>query len=71
LLAAGLAASETPRRLRAASAAFAILFLLAGLPFNDYWGFIAAPVWAITCGYGVSAIIATVSSLSASSSAAV
>jgi hypothetical protein len=69
LLAAGLVAPGTPRRLRAASAAFAGLFLVAGFPFNDYWGFIAAPVWAITCGYGVGAIIDTVSGLSASSSA--
>lgn len=69
LLAAGLLAADTPRHLRAASAVYVAFFLVAGFPFNDYWGFMAAPVWAITCGYGVGAIAAAVSSLSASSSA--
>ena len=69
LLAAGLVAAQTPRHLRVASAGFAGLFLLAGFPFNDYWGFVAAPVWAMTCGYGVGAVIAAASLLTASSSA--
>ena len=63
LLAAGLISPETPRHIRAGSAAFAGFFLVAGFPFNDYWGFLAAPVWAITCGYGAGAIAAAVNTL--------
>jgi hypothetical protein len=69
LLAAGLAAADTPRHIRAASAVFAGFFLIAGLPFNDYWGFLAAPVWAVTCGYGAGAVAAAAATLTASSSA--
>jgi hypothetical protein len=69
LLAAGVLADETPRHFRVASAAFVMFFLIAGLPFNSYWGFLAAPVWAITCGYGVGAISEAVAALSVSSSA--
>lgn len=63
ILVAGLLAPETPRHLRVASASFAAFFLVAGFPFNDYWGFIAAPVWAITCGYGVGAIAEAITTL--------
>lgn len=69
LLTAGLLAPDTPRHLRTASAVYAGFFLVAGFPFNDYWGFMAAPVWAITCGYGAGAVTAALKDLSASSSA--
>jgi hypothetical protein len=65
LLAAGLAASETPRALRLSGAVYAGFFLVAGFPFNDYWGFVAAPVWAVVCSYGAAAI--TSAGVSASS----
>ena len=68
-LAAGLIKAETPRHLRAASATFAGFFLIAGFPFNDYWGFLAAPVWAITCGYGAGAVAEAAATVTASSSA--
>ncbi len=57
LVAAGLTSPATPRHIRAASSVYAALFLFAGFPFNDYWGYVAAPAWAITGGYGVAALI--------------
>jgi hypothetical protein len=69
LLVTGLLAPETPRYLRTASALYAGFFLVAGFAFNDYWGFMAAPVWAITCGYGAGAMAVALKDLSASSSA--
>jgi hypothetical protein len=69
LLAAGLIADGTPRHARVGSVAFAGFFLAAGFPFNDYWGFLAAPVWAVTCGYGAGAIASALKDLTASSSA--
>ncbi len=63
LLTAALLSSQTPRPLRLGSALYVALFLVAGLPFNDYWGFEAAPIWAITCGYGLAAILADVNAV--------
>ena len=56
LLAAGIARAATPTHARAGGAAFAAFFLFAGLPFNDYWGWLAAPTWAIVCGHGAVAL---------------
>jgi hypothetical protein len=53
LIAAGAANPRAQLHLRVAAAAYASLFLIAGLPFNDYWGHIASLVWATACGYGV------------------
>ena len=63
MLVAGVLAPGTPRYVRATSAIYAGFFLIAGFPFNDYWGFIAAPTWAIACGYGVAAIVDAVTTL--------
>ena len=49
-LAAGLLSPGTPRHLRHQRDSTSLFFLVAGFPFNDYWGFIAAPIWAIACG---------------------
>jgi hypothetical protein len=67
LIAAGLVSRKTPRMLRLSAGVFCGFFLMAGFPFNDYWGFMAAPVWAAVCSYGAAAIAApSVSGSSAS-----
>ena len=56
LLAAGIARAAAPVHVRTGSAAFAGFFLVAGQPFNDYWGWLAAPTWAMACGHGAAAV---------------
>jgi hypothetical protein len=41
---------------RAALAAYLFLFLVAGQPFDAYWGAMAWPVWAMGAGYGIEVI---------------
>jgi hypothetical protein len=52
LIVAGIVDERTPLHVRAASAGYVGFFLVAGMPFNDYWGLIAAPTWALACGHG-------------------
>jgi hypothetical protein len=56
LLVAGIAHGGTPVHARAGSAAFVGFFLVAGQPFNDYWGWVAGPTWAVTCSHGIMAV---------------
>jgi hypothetical protein len=56
LVTAGSLARATPIHLRATAIAYCVFFLIAGFPFNDYWGFLVAPTWAIVGGYGVAAV---------------
>jgi hypothetical protein len=56
LLAAALVRAGTPAHVRGTAAAFAAFFLVAGLPVNDYWGWMAAPVWAMAIGHGAVAV---------------
>lgn len=56
LIGAGIASPSAPPHVRAGSAAYVALFLVAGQPFNHYWGLIAGPVWALACGPGLVAI---------------
>lgn len=56
LVAAGIANARAPVHVRAASAAYVAFFLVAGQPFNNYWGLIAGPAWALACGYGVETV---------------
>ncbi len=53
LVAAGMASVRAPIHVRLTSAAYAAFFLVAGQRFNDYWGLIAWPTWALAFGYGV------------------
>ena len=53
LIVAGIADARAPRHVRAASAVYVLFFLVAGKPFNSYWGLMAWPTWALACGYGV------------------
>jgi hypothetical protein len=41
---------------RAAVATYLLLLLVAGLPFNVYWGAMTWPVWALGAGYAVDAV---------------
>jgi hypothetical protein len=56
LVVAGVAASNTPRHARAAAAVYLGFLLIAGQPFNHYWGLLAAPLWAFAAGCGVVAL---------------
>ena len=49
--------TSSPTILRATSAAYLGLFLVAGKPFDWYWGFLAWPTWAIASGFGLAAIV--------------
>ena len=51
-LVAGVADEDAPVHLRAASGVYVAFFLVAGKPFNDYWGLMAWPSWGLACGYG-------------------
>jgi hypothetical protein len=42
------AAPSMPSQLRAASVAYAALFLIVGQPFDVYWGLLTAPIWGLT-----------------------
>jgi hypothetical protein len=52
LIIAGIADARAPLHVRTASAVYVVFFLVAGKPFNDYWGLMAGPTWALACGYG-------------------
>ena len=56
LIVGGIVNPRAPLHLRAASGAYAMFFLVAGLPFNGYWGWMAVPAWAMVCGYGVDTV---------------
>jgi hypothetical protein len=57
LIVAGVLRPLAPMHLRAAAAVYAALFLFVGQSFNTYWGFVAGPMWALACGYGLAEII--------------
>jgi hypothetical protein len=57
LLSAGLVAPGLLPQVRVPAAAYAALFLIAGHPFNDYWGFITAPIWALVTAHGATAVV--------------
>ena len=53
VLAACLWNPAAPKHLRAAVVAFAAFFAVVGQPFNQYWGLVTAPAFAVATGYGV------------------
>jgi len=57
LIVASILDAASPTVLRATSAAYLGLFLVAGKPFDWYWGFLAWPTWAIASGFGLAAIV--------------
>lgn len=52
LIVAGCCSGRTPWHLRLTSATYAAFFLVAGRPFDTYWGLVAWPAWALACGFG-------------------
>jgi hypothetical protein len=61
LIALGVANPRTPMFVRLTSATYAVFFLLAGQGFNQYWGLVAWPTWAIAAGYGADDLLAPLS----------
>jgi len=52
LIIAGIADARAPLHVRTASAVYVVFFLVAGKPFDHYWGLMAVATWALACGYG-------------------
>jgi hypothetical protein len=50
---AGLASRSIPPQVAWSLIVFFALFMCVGLPFNYYWGFVSAPLWALAFGHGV------------------
>ncbi len=48
----GTIGARTPVHMRVTSLVYVAFFLAAGAPFNDYWGLIAWPAWALAFGFG-------------------
>lgn len=71
LVVAGLCGTSTPRHARTAAAVYLGFLLIAGQPFNHYWGLIAAPIWAFVAGCGAAALVAAPGQLRRASTAAV
>ncbi|MEO7271578.1 MAG: hypothetical protein ABI211_06175, partial [Vicinamibacterales bacterium] len=49
-----------PPHLRLTAAAYLLMFLVVGQPFDRYWGLLVWPAWALACGHGAAAIAAAV-----------
>jgi formate hydrogenlyase subunit 3/multisubunit Na+/H+ antiporter MnhD subunit len=52
LIVGGIVNPRGQIHVRVISATYAVLFLFVGQPFNNYWGLVAAPVWALAMVYG-------------------
>ena len=50
---AGLAARSIPPQVAGSLILYFALFTCVGLPFNYYWGFVTAPLWALAFGHSV------------------
>lgn len=53
---AGALWSRMPRQPAASLLAYFLLFAIAGQPFNYYWGYVTAPIWAFSVAHGVPAL---------------
>ena len=60
LIVLGVANARAPLFVRLTSAAYAVFFLLAGQSFNQYWGLIAWPTWAICAGFGADDLVSSI-----------
>lgn len=56
LICAGIMSSRTPWMIRLTASIYGVFFMAIGLPFNQYWGLVAWPVWAVASGFGASAL---------------
>jgi hypothetical protein len=50
---AGVAARAIPPQIAGSLILYFVLFTCVGLPFNYYWGFVTAPLWALAFGHSV------------------
>lgn len=50
---AGTLARAMPPQIKVALWAYVVLFAVVGLPFNSYWGFVSAPLWALAVAHAV------------------
>ena len=53
LIVAGCCAPRAGLHVRWAAGCYLAFFLVAGKGFDNYWGLIAWPTWAVAAGYGV------------------
>ena len=53
LVAVGVVAGRTPVHVRLTTVVYIGFFMLAGKSFDDYWGLVAWPTWALAFGYGL------------------
>jgi hypothetical protein len=53
LVLAALWARAAPLHLRVCCVTYAGFFAVAGQPFNQNWGLVASPAWALACAYGI------------------
>jgi hypothetical protein len=56
LIVAALWAPRASPQLRGAIIAYMTFFAVVGQPFNQNWGLVTAPAWALACGYGVAGL---------------
>jgi hypothetical protein len=56
LLGASLWAPRKVPHVKAATAVYLVFFFFVGQPFNQSWGLLTAPLWAIAFGLGVSGL---------------
>jgi hypothetical protein len=50
---AGIASARVPLQIAVPLVIYFALFVFVGQPFNYYWGFTTAPIWAFAAAYGV------------------
>jgi hypothetical protein len=53
LIVASAWSRAAPLHLRIAAIAYVVFFAIVGQVFNQNWGLVAAPAWALACGYGI------------------
>jgi hypothetical protein len=57
---AAIAASSTPPQVFLPLLGYCLLFAFAGHPFNYYWGYVTAPLWAFSAAHGLTGITSLV-----------
>lgn len=53
---AGAASPRVPRQVALPLLTYFVLFAFAGQPFNFYWGWVTAPIWAFAAAYGIEGV---------------
>ena len=60
---AGTASPRVPRQIAVPLLAYVVLFTFSGQPFNYYWGWVTAPIWAFASAYGVDGLHSLIASI--------